>query len=95
MKYIKIKGTSLEVSNIVMGCMRLNSLDVREAQRHIETAIAAGINMFDHADIYGGGECEELFSKAIDMKSRIREKIIIQSKCSIRNGYYDFPGNIL
>ena len=43
--------------------------------------IAAGINMFDHADIYGGGECEELFSKAIDMKSRIREKIIIQSKC--------------
>lgn len=90
MKYIKIKGTSLEVSNIVMGCMRLNSLDVREAQRHIETAIAAGINMFDHADIYGGGECEELFSKAIDMKSRIREKIIIQSKCSIRNGYYDF-----
>ena len=55
MKYIKIKGTSLEVSNIVMGCMRLNSLDVREAQRHIETAIAAGINMFDHSDIYGGG----------------------------------------
>ena len=58
--------------------------------KHSETAIAAGINMFDHADIYGGGECEELFSKAIDMKSRIREKIIIQSKCSIRNGYYDF-----
>ena len=59
-------------------------------QKVAEKAIAAGINMFDHADIYGGGECEKLFSKAIDMKSRIREKIIIQSKCSIRNGYYDF-----
>ena len=105
MKYIKIKGTSLEVSNIVMGCMRLNSLDVREAQRHIETAIAAGINMFDHADIYGGGECEELFSKAIDMKSRIREKMIIQNiarssksgPCNVlsETDIMIFPGNIL
>lgn len=90
MKYIKIKGTQLEVSNIIMGCMRLNGLSLHEAQRHIETAIAAGINMFDHADIYGGGECEELFAKAVNLKGTMREKLVIQSKCSIRNGYYDF-----
>lgn len=90
MRYIKIKGTQLEVSNIIMGCMRLNSLSQNEAQRHIETAIAAGINMFDHADIYGGGECEELFAKAINLKGTVREKLVIQSKCSIKNGYYDF-----
>lgn len=90
MRYIKIKGTQLEVSNIIMGCMRLNSLSLNEAQRHIETAIAAGINMFDHADIYGGGECEELFAKAVNLKGTMREKLVIQSKCSIKNGYYDF-----
>ena len=56
MKYLKFKNSQLEASNIIMGCMRLNSLSVKEAQRHIETAVEAGINMFDHADIYGGGE---------------------------------------
>lgn len=90
MKFLKIKGTDLEVSNLIMGCMRLNSLGEAEAKRHIETAIAAGINMFDHADIYGGGACEELFGRAIDLRSSIREKLVIQSKCCIRNGYYDF-----
>ena len=90
MKYIKINGTPLEVSNIIMGCMRLNSLSLKEARRHIETAIAAGINMFDHADIYGNGECESLFSRAINLKGAVRDKIILQSKCSIRDGYYDF-----
>ena len=90
MRYIKIKGTQLEVSNIIMGCMRFNSLSLNEAQRHIETALAAGINMFDHADIYGGGECEELFAKAVNLKGTMREKLVIQSKCSIKNGYYDF-----
>lgn len=90
MKYLKFKNSQLEASNIIMGCMRLNSLSVKEAQRHIETAVEAGINMFDHADIYGGGECEELFARAVDMRSSFRDKIILQSKCSIRNGYYDF-----
>ena len=90
MKYLKFKNSQLEASNIIMGCMRLNSLSVKEAQRHIETAVEAGINMFDHADIYGGGECEELFARAVDMRGSFRDKIILQSKCSIRNGYYDF-----
>ena len=44
---------------------------------------------FDHADIYGGGSCEEIFAKAVDMKPSVREKMILQSKCSIRDGYYD------
>ena len=46
--------------------------------------------MFDHADIYGGGECEELFAKAVNLKGTMREKLVIQSKCSIKKGYYDF-----
>jgi predicted oxidoreductase len=49
-----------------------------------------GINFFDHADIYGKGKSEEIFSEAIQLNSSIREKMILQSKCGIRNGYFDF-----
>ena len=32
----------------------------------------------------------EVFADAIDMNSSIREKFIIQTKCGIRDGYFDF-----
>lgn len=70
--------------------MRLNELSVSEAEKLIRTAMDIGINFFDHADIYGGGQCEEQFADAINMNSIIREQMILQSKCGIRNGYFDF-----
>ena len=88
MKRMKIQGTELETSNIVMGCMRLGSLSAAEAEKLIGTAMDEGINFFDHADIYGAGECERLFSNAA--RDIPREKMILQSKCGIRKGYYDF-----
>lgn len=43
------------------------------------------------ADIYGGGECEEIFSDAIHMSDSVREKVILQSKCGICPGVsFDF-----
>ena len=76
MKYIHISGTDLTVSNIVMGCMRLNSLSKAEAERLIRTAMEEGINLFDHADIYGGGNCEELFAEAVGMNPSIRDQML-------------------
>lgn len=73
-----------------MGNMRLPQLSVAEAENLIRSAMEEGINFFDHADIYGKGKSEELFSEAIQMNSSIREKMILQSKCGIRNGYFDF-----
>lgn len=91
MKSINIgKGKITNASEISLGCMRINELSVSEANKLINTALEEGINFFDHADIYGGGKCEEIFAEAVDMKPSIREKFIIQSKCGIRNGYYDF-----
>ncbi|MCL6572595.1 MAG: aldo/keto reductase, partial [Bacillus sp. (in: Bacteria)] len=92
MKYINIANTDLQVSNMIMGNMRLIQLSVLEAEKLIRTAMDEGINFFDHADIYGKGQCEELFSEAIQMNPSIREKIILQSKCGIRSpeGYFDF-----
>ena len=89
MKNIKIANTDLTSSNIIMGCMRINSLSLPEIDTLVKTAINQGINFFDHADKYGGGESETFFSKAIGMNNTIREKMIIQSKCCIRNGFYD------
>ena len=45
---------------------------------------------FDHADIYGKGECEKIFADVIGMSPSVREKIILQSKCGIRPGFFDF-----
>ncbi|MBS4223673.1 aldo/keto reductase [Lederbergia citrea] len=92
MKYYPIKNTNLNVSNIIMGNMRITQLSLSEIEKLIRTAMDEGINFFDHADIYGGGECEELFSNAIQMNADIREKMILQSKCGIntKDNYFDF-----
>lgn len=96
MKYINLGGEEIKASEIALGCMRIANKSIKEAQELINTALEEGINFFDHADIYGGGKSEEIFAEAIGMNSNIREKLIIQTKCGIRRGYYDFSkGHIL
>lgn len=91
MKKITLGKSDLQLPNIAVGCMRLTSLDKKGAADFINNALDKGANFFDHADIYGGGECEKLFSEAIDMKPSIREKMIIQTKCGIVPGkMFDF-----
>ena len=90
MKYLSIPGTSLKASNIVMGCMRISSLSVTELEALIKGNMELGINFFDHADIYGRGNCETLFGQAVDLHSSLRDSMIIQTKCGIRGGWFDF-----
>ncbi|MCQ6560651.1 aldo/keto reductase [Paenibacillus mendelii] len=90
MKTIKLGSSTLEVPVIAVGCMRINSLDKTKAENFVQTALEEGANFFDHADIYGGGTCEEIFADAIHMNDDVREKIILQSKCGIRKGMFDF-----
>lgn len=90
MKTIKLGTSTLEVPVIAVGCMRINSLDKAGAERFVQTALEEGANFFDHADIYGGGSCEEIFADAIHMNPEVREKILLQSKCGIRQGSFDF-----
>ena len=91
MKRIKVGSVDLEASAVVLGCMRMNALSQKEATAVIETAVENGIDFFDHADIYGGGECETLFGKALQDSSVKREDILIQSKCGIVPGkMFDF-----
>ncbi len=91
MKLIPLGKSGLSVPAFAIGCMRLERLTEKEAEIHIRTAMEAGANFFDHADIYGAGNCETLFAKAIHMDSNIRETMLIQSKCGIRPGIcFDF-----
>ncbi len=93
MRTIPLGTSGMEVPTIAVGCMRINSLNKNEAERFVQTALEAGATFFDHADVYGGGTCEEIFAEAIHMNDDIREKIILQSKCGIRpHVAFDFSG---
>lgn len=88
MNTVNIGNSGLLGSKLVLGCMRIDKFSVDETKRYIDAGISLGINHFDHADIYGNGYCEEIFGQALT--NSIRDKILIQSKCGICNGYYDF-----
>jgi len=90
MKEIKLGNSNLSASNIALGCMRMAALDVDAAMNVIKTSLENGINFFDHADIYGRGQSETIFGEAIKRLGVKREDIIVQSKCGIRPGRFDF-----
>lgn len=88
---IELGKTGLIVPTLAVGCMRINGLTKLEAERFINSAIEQGAYFFDHADIYGRGECESLFAESYGMTAEKREKILLQSKCGIVPGkMFDF-----
>jgi len=96
MNKISVGNGQLSIPSIALGCMRISEMPLEEINTLVNTAMEVGINFFDHADIYGGGESETVFSKAIGMNPQVREKMLIQSKCGIRKGSFDFSkGHIL
>ena len=93
MKYITLGQDDKELSEIVLGMMRISDKSVKEVEELVETALSVGINAFDLADIYGGGRCEELLGQVLNNRPDLREKMWIQSKCGIRIEeftYFDF-----
>lgn len=90
MKRIKIANSDLTVSEISLGCMRIAEMAHHEIATLIHTALDEGIDFFDHADIYGGGQSEDRFSAALDMNPTLRERMLLQTKCGIRQGSFDF-----
>jgi predicted oxidoreductase len=90
MKYIKVPNTDMNASEISLGCMRISRMTNQEITTLINIAMDEGINFFDHADVYGGGKCEEKFSEALGMNSSLREKMILQTKVGIRKDSFDF-----
>ena len=91
MRTVNLGTSGLKVPCVAVGCMRINKLEPAEAERFVHAALDQGAYFFDHADIYGNGDCESVFAKAIHMNSTVREKVLLQSKCGIRRGVaFDF-----
>jgi len=90
MKYIDIGNSGMKGSAIGFGCMRLAGLEAATVDKMVQKSLELGINFFDHADLYAGGECEELFGKVIKQSPALRQKMLLQSKCGIRKGFFDF-----
>jgi predicted oxidoreductase len=103
---IVLQRYGFDASRIVLGCMGfgggwnrnpLTADDVKTAHKAVDAALEAGINMFDHANIYAFGKAEEAFGAVLKERPELREKIVLQSKCGIRfdegpgrPGRYDF-----
>ena len=93
MRYITFGQDDKELSEIVLGMMRIKDKSVKEVEELVETALSVGINAFDLADIYGRGRCEELLGLVLKNRPDLREEMWIQSKCGIRIEeftYFDF-----
>lgn len=83
-QYTLVEG-AIEASRLAFGCMNLSRLhDAADREALIGSALDIGINLFDHADIYGAGACETLFGDVLAKNPGWRERMFIQSKCGIR-----------
>ncbi|PZU46634.1 MAG: aldo/keto reductase [Microbacterium sp.] len=80
--------------NVVLGLMRIAESSDDEVRTLVSAARDAGIDFFDHADIYGPGlhDCERRFAEALRLTPSQRAEITIQSKAGIvKDGpYFDF-----
>ena len=89
MKMLSIGG-GMSASSVSLGCMRMSGLSDREVDNMIDTALACGVNFFDHADIYGFGDAEERFGAYLRRHPSARDNMLIQTKCALHDGLYDF-----
>ena len=89
MKKISIGG-KFNASAVSLGCMRMGGLEEERVDQIMDTALEAGIDFYDHADIYGGGDAERVFGAYLKRHPGVRDQIKIQTKCAIHDGQFDF-----
>ncbi|TCC01034.1 aldo/keto reductase family oxidoreductase [Kosakonia quasisacchari] len=74
-----------EFSRFVMGYWRLMDWNMSPQQlvSFIESHLDLGVTTVDHADIYGGYQCEAAFGEALKLAPHLRARMEIVSKCGI------------
>ncbi len=82
-----------DLSRISLGLWRAREWNYTTQQLStlITQSFKLGITTFDHADIYGGYECEALFGNVLRENPSLREKIQIVTKCGIKLVSQKFP----
>ncbi|TGL35796.1 aldo/keto reductase [Leptospira perdikensis] len=83
------------ISRLVYGIWRLHEdkegTSPERILEKIETCLSLGIDTFDHADIYGNFENEELFGRALAKLPSLKSKIKIITKTGIQIPGSKFP----
>ncbi|MUJ39188.1 aldo/keto reductase [Aliivibrio fischeri] len=82
-----------QFSELVQGYWRLGDwgMTPQERLRFLKQHIELGITTVDHADIYGGYQCETLFGEALALEPSLRDSMEIVTKCDINLCTPDFP----
>jgi predicted oxidoreductase len=85
----------LEMSELVQGYWRLAEWGMNPQQRltFLKQHLELGITTVDHADIYGGYVCEQLFGEALRLDPSIRSQLQIVTKCDIKLAFDKRPEN--
>ena len=90
MRYRELGRTGLRVSELTLGTMTfgaglgdVSGVDQRGADELVARALDAGVNSFDTADVYSGGEAEELLGRALGSR---RDEVLVATKAGIRSG---------
>ena len=86
MKRRILGGTGISVSEFALGAMMFGAMgntDHDESVRMIHTALDAGINFVDTADVYSGGESEEIVGKALQGR---RDDVVLATKFAMPMG---------
>ena len=88
MQTIQIGQSDLNSSRLVYGCMRIagdgSKGDRNRGKDALRAALDHGYTLFDHADIYGDGACEEVFGELLRESQGLREQVVILGKCGVR-----------
>ncbi len=95
MNKIYLSDAGPKVSPAVYGFWRWDDVGangVQDMERIINLCLELGINTFDHADYYGGYQCEELFGNILKQRSFKREDIVLFSKCGVVLPHASRPG---
>jgi aryl-alcohol dehydrogenase-like predicted oxidoreductase len=95
MRYNLLGDTGLYVSELCLGAMTfggggiwkaIGQLGAKEAEELIGTALDAGVNLIDTADVYSEGESERLVGAALKSLGRPREQVVVATKVRGRVG---------
>jgi len=91
MEYIRLGDTGLIVSRLSFGAMTfgkgsmtgVNKVNEPDATALVERALEAGVNFFDTANVYSGGQSETILGKILHQR---RHEVVISSKAGFRVG---------
>jgi len=95
MEKIFLSDSGPKVSPAIYGFWRWEDTSATAAatmERIVNLCLELGINTFDHADVYGGYQCEELFGNVMKQKSFKREDIVLFTKCGVNIPHPNRPG---